>query len=38
MWEYEDITEEMGKEFAKEIGAIHYRTSAKNGTGIDVRQ
>jgi hypothetical protein len=36
MWEYEDVTEDMGKDFCKDIGALYNRTSAKNGTGIDV--
>jgi hypothetical protein len=36
MWEYEDIDEQTGKDFANEIGALFFRTSAKNGTGIDV--
>jgi hypothetical protein len=36
MWEYEDVPENSAKELSNEIGALFNKTSAKNGTGIDV--
>ena len=35
MYEEEQIDESVGREFAKEIGAIFRYTSAKNSSGID---
>ena len=35
MYEHEEITEEQGKQLAKELGAIFQKTSAKESTGVD---
>lgn len=35
MYENEEVDENEGRAFAKEIGAIFRNTSAKNATGID---
>jgi hypothetical protein len=37
MYEYEEVKENDGKLFAKEINALFSQTSAKNCTGIDVK-
>jgi hypothetical protein len=36
LYEEEKVQEESVRKFAKEIGAIYKRTSAKNCSGIDV--
>ena len=33
MYQYEEVTDNEGKDFAKELNAIYKRTSAKNQTG-----
>ena len=35
MYEHEEVEENEGKEFAKEINAIFQKTSAKESTGIE---
>ena len=35
MYEHEEITEEQGKQLAKELGAIFQKTSAKESTGVE---
>ena len=35
MYQYQEITDEEGKELAKQLNAIYKRTSAKEGKGID---
>ena len=38
MYQFQEVTDDEGREFAKELDAIYKRTSAKNqtGGGIDV--
>ncbi len=36
MFEYEEITQQIGTDFAKEIEAGYFETSAKMGEGIQV--
>ena len=33
MYQFQEVTDEEGREFAKELDAIYKRTSAKNQTG-----
>jgi len=35
MYENEEVEEEKGRQFAKEVGAIFKNTSSKNNTGIE---
>lgn len=35
MMEYEEVKDEEGRNFAKEINAIYQQTSAKESTGVD---
>jgi stress-induced morphogen len=36
IYQYEDVPESVGKNFAKEINALFIQTSAKSSAGIDV--
>jgi len=36
LYQYEEVSENVGKSFAKEIDAIFMPTSAKSSAGIDV--
>ena len=36
LYQYEEVPENIGKSFAKEIEAIFMQTSAKSSAGIDV--
>ena len=36
LYQYEDVPESTGKNFAKEINALFIQTSAKSSAGIDV--
>ena len=37
MWEYEEVSSPMAKELASKFGISFHQTSARNGTGIDVK-
>jgi hypothetical protein len=36
MSEYEEVSQDVGKEYAKDIGGSFFQTSAMNAIGIDV--
>jgi hypothetical protein len=36
LYQYEEVPENVGKSFAKEINSIFMQTSAKSSAGIDV--